>query len=74
MALPGFVIFHSTELLIYSIRLYPQSGFLLHLLGKAYHQSGQLDLVRKNYLKAIDLAPDCQNVINDYEDLRKELK
>lgn len=62
------------ELLDYGILNYPQSGFLFHLLARAYHKSGRYGLAEKYYQEALERAPDYQVAIDDYEMLKKEKK
>ncbi len=63
---------NAVELLEYAVILYPQSGFLYHLLGKGYHRSYQYDKAEINYKKTIKLVPDNQMAIDDYEKLKKD--
>lgn len=49
------------ELLKVTVRLYPQSAYAYHSLGKAYAVDSNKDLAIKNYEKSIQLDPKNEN-------------
>ncbi len=59
----------ANELLVYSARLYPNSAFIRHLLGKSFAALDDIENAKLQYAKSLEIFPDNKQAKKEYEKL-----